>query len=574
MSETPEFVVDIEPGPGSTVRLCVHASGLVPIEDEVERALPSFPPADLDELRSGDATEQVTEGLAHQVTTWLLQNDLRGLLGTAFNAATAPFRIVFRPHPKLLADLADIPFELLKLDTDSLVLLQKVRSIVHMQKRRRSPPASAGNQAWPLRILIVRSNPPDLGGEVPPARSLCESILTSARSLSLGSAVQVKLLSSEPGASGAVTYDALCSELQQTSYSVLVYLGHGDLLAAGAEGLPPTGVLQFEIEGSPYANPIRAEQLRHEMQNSPVPLVVLAGCLTAASDAVVRRLPQWMRGSQSVAQSLVYGESGVQCAVGMRYRLETADALFFLKVFFQSLIARTPGNVEQAVYMGRGALFQQKPYPPSWSAPTIFRAAGVEPLFEWMRRPPEQIDPLDELDERMRQQIWRALSSIPRDAQPESRAFPGQLLERVESGFVERRTQRGASLIWPASIEARPGELAHACLRLNGSLELTSLEGRLTFPDALTARAARPSAALKAAGFRVLFGLDQQGTARFLVRSPSAAPAAIPSGVLLEFDIEVPATAPAVYGLSVDSLEGAPQALVRGWSNAIVVSPP
>ena len=60
MSETPEFVVDIEPGSGSTVRLCVQARGLVPIEDEVERALPSFPLADLDELRSGDASEQVT----------------------------------------------------------------------------------------------------------------------------------------------------------------------------------------------------------------------------------------------------------------------------------------------------------------------------------------------------------------------------------------------------------------------------------------------------------------------------------------------------------------------------------
>ncbi len=43
MTETLEFVVDIEPGSGTSLRLRVQATGLAPIEDEIERPLPRFP---------------------------------------------------------------------------------------------------------------------------------------------------------------------------------------------------------------------------------------------------------------------------------------------------------------------------------------------------------------------------------------------------------------------------------------------------------------------------------------------------------------------------------------------------
>ncbi len=44
----------------SRLRLCVHAT-LAPIDDELERPFPSLPPAELDELRSGYGSEQMTE---------------------------------------------------------------------------------------------------------------------------------------------------------------------------------------------------------------------------------------------------------------------------------------------------------------------------------------------------------------------------------------------------------------------------------------------------------------------------------------------------------------------------------
>ena len=574
MTETLEFVVDIEPGSGTSLRLRIQASGLAPIEDEIERPLPRFPAGDLDRLRSGDASERVAEELADLVTDWLLQSDLRGHLGTAFNAALAPFRIVFRLHPKVLADLAEVPFELLKFNADPLVLQRQVRAMVHMQKRSRAMPSPAARDGWPLGILLVRSNPADLGGKVSPILPLRDRILAIAEARGLKSAVEVTTLSSEPGGSGPVTYDSLRRRLHDRRYSILVYLGHGDLQDAGFEELPPTGVLQFEVESGPYANPIRANQLRSEMQNYPVPVVLLAGCSTAASEAMLQRTPQWMRGNQSVAQSLIYGESGVQCVVGMRYRLETADADRFLAAFFQSLIADAPGDVEQAVRAGREDLFARKSYPPSWSAPVLFRTASAEPMFEWMGRAPGLIDPLDEHDQMLRQASWKALSGMPCTAPPESRTFPRQLLRQMEAAFVERWTRRGACVLWPSQIDATPGATAQVSITHAGSLAVMYLEGRLSLPDALSVQAARPSVALTAAGFQVFFALDEPGSARFLIRSPDGRRRAIPAGALLELDLAIPESAPAVYSLSVESLESEPNALLRGWSNAIVVLPP
>lgn len=574
MIETHEFVVDIEPGSGTSLRLRVQASGLAPIEDEIERPLPRLPAGDLDRLRSGDASELVAEALADLVTDWLLQSDLRGHLGTAFNAALAPFRIVFRLHPKVLADLAEVPFELLKFNADPLVLQRQVRAMVHMQARARATPSPTARAGWPLGILLVRSNPADLGGKVSPILPLRDHILAIAEACGLKSAVEVTTLSSEPGGSGPVTYDSLRRRLHDRRYDILVYLGHGDLQDAGFEELPPTGVLQFEIEGGPYADPIRANQLRSEMQNYPVPVVLLAGCSTAASEAMLRRTPQWMRGNQSVAQSLIYGETGVQCVVGMRYRLETADADRFLGAFFQSLIADAPGDVEQAVRAGREDLFARKSYPPSWSAPVLFRTVSTEPVFEWMGRAPGLIDPLDEHDQVLRQASWKALSGISSTAPPESRAFPGQLLGQMEAAFVERWTRRGACVIWPARVDAAPGATVQVSVSHAGALAVTCLEGRLSLPSALAVRAARPSASLTAAGFHVFFALDQVGSARFLIRSTDGQQRALPAGTLLEIDLAIPESAPAVHGLSIEGLESEPNALLRGWSNAVVVLPP
>ncbi len=570
----PEFVVDIDPGRGATIRLSVHCSDLAPIDDEVERPLPSFLPADLDELRSGSCSERIAEALAEQVSGWLLHDDLRGHLHTALNAAAQPIRIILRPHPDVIPDLADIPFELLKLDTDPLALQPRVLAIVHTLHERRAAPAPMPPQSWPLRILLVRTNPADFGGKVRPVFPLRDHILEIARACGLQDVVEVTTLSSEPGADGPATYDALRAALRAVSYSLFVYFGHADLQDVGIGDLPPMGVLQFERTGSPLANPIRADQLRMELQNRPVPVVLLAGCLTAASGAAGRQSSQWTRGSRSVAQALIYGESGVRCAVGMRYRLMEADAELFIRAFFRSLLKQTPGDVERAVRVGREELFAQNPYPPSWSSPVLFRTASAEPLLDFLRAAPGPTDPLDEYDEVLRREAWRALSRLPLNLPPEVRVFSGRLLALVESAFLGRWQCKGIPVLWPARLDAKSGETVRVGVHQEGALRVTSLDGRLTFPDAIAAQAARSSPALKDSGFQALFTLEQPGEVRFRLRSHTRAPAALPSGPLFEVDLALPASFPAVYDLRTDCLENEPMQLLRGWSNAIVVPPP
>ncbi|WP_437639189.1 CHAT domain-containing protein [Sorangium sp. So ce854] len=571
----PEFVVDIEPGGGSRLRLCVHASNLAPIDDELERPFPSLPPAEIDELRSGYGSEQMTESLAEQVTGWLLQSDLRGHLSTAVNAATQPFRIVIRPHPAVLPHLHDIPFELLKLGADPLVLHPLVRGIVHAQKRHRASAAPPRLRwGWPFRVLLVRTNPKDLGGCVPLVLPLRDRVLAIARSCGLADVVEVAALTSEDGAGRPVTYDALRAELRNASYNLLVYLGHGDLQDVGFDGFPPIGVLQFELDGSPYANPIRADQLRSELLNRPVPVVVLAGCLTAAGEALRDRLPQWMRGSQSVAHALVHGESGVQCAIGMRHRLETTDAERFLQAFVLSLLKQSPGDVERAVRAGREEMFAQKPYPPSWSAPVLFRAAGIEPLFDFLCTAPTPLDPLDEHDQALREKGWKALSELPAALPPEARRFSSFLLDTVEVAFLDRRRQRGASLVWPTRVEAKPGDTAQVSVQHMGALTVSRLEGRLSFAKAISPRATRPGEALKAAGLRAFFALDQPGEVRFFASSPAGTPVTLGAGPLFDVELALPGIFPAVYELRVDALASDPKMFLCGWSNAIVVSLP
>jgi hypothetical protein len=128
-------------------------------------------------------------------------------------------------------------------------------------------------------------------------------------------------------------------------------------------------------------------------------------------------------------------------------------------------------------------------------------------------------------------------------------------------------------VLWPEQITTVPGVTVQVGI-LNGSaIEVLCLEGRVTFSRALSARAARPSEALTAAGFHVFFALDEVGSARFLVRSLDEEPRSVPAGTLFEIELAIPDGAPAVYDLSVEGLESKPTTLLRGWSNAIVVLP-
>jgi formylglycine-generating enzyme required for sulfatase activity len=175
---------------------------------------------------------------------------------------------------------------------------------------------------------------------------------------------------------GPPTPEKLGKRLEAFAYHVLVYLGHG-----GLDTSEQNGACLIYLEGEDhYSRQLPGEDLADLLQTFPVPVVLLAGCLTAAGPA--------LEGSLGVAQLLVRRPSGVRCAIGMRNRLEDADATEFLRAFFNHLLNRTgeyPGHVEEAVRAGRLALRNHSKQPSAWSAPALFSNVLPEPVFPFLR---------------------------------------------------------------------------------------------------------------------------------------------------------------------------------------------
>ncbi len=335
---------------------------------------------------------------------------------------------------------------------------------------------------------------------------------------------------------------------------------------------PPIGVLLFELDGSDFANPIRADQLRSELLNRPVPVVVLAGCMTAAGEALRERLPQWMRGNQNVAHSLIHGESGVQCAIGMRHRLEAADAERFLQAFVLSLFKQSLATSNGPC--GRDARDVR-------AEAVSAQLVGARPL------------PRGERGAAVRLPVHRADRVRPaRRARPGAAGEGLEVAERAaghaapETATILELNARYGGIGVPRpqaagghpgvarANEAKPGDTVTVSVQQMGSVSVSHLEGRLSFAEAITVRAARPASALKAAGLRAFFALDQPGEVRFVASAPSGEPVTLGAGPLFEVDLTLPGAFPAVYELRVDALASEPRLFLCGWNNAIVVPLP
>ena len=576
-----DFVVEISPDINNQYRLVVRAQDLPEAGTTlVPRQQVPLLPAELNLLRRGDATAGLSNKLANEMSAWLLGADLSAYLMAALGK-NGKLRLVFSVDERLLPMLADVPVEMLMVGGGPLALRPQVDAIVHLLPKVGIAQASASMHSWPLRVLIVRSNPADLGGAVPPAAPIRDEIVNFAAQNLGAHLVEVDLLSREPGAVRPATWDVFRDQLRQSQYDILVYLGHGDLNET-FEGLPPVGVLQFETpDGKSYVS-VSSDQFKIELQNRPIPVVLLAGCLTAAEvPAAMRPLldedtPQWMRGSQGVAQALVNSESGVQFAVGMRYRLETAAAVRFLRMFFISLLRDEPGNVEAAVRAGREDLFALNPYPPSWSAPVIFRALGKEPTFDFLKSPPTTPpDPLDERDEEYRVTAWKGLVQQPLSTRtPESASsFMYNVLDKAEGQLRARAVARSA-LIWPDRVETLPGQTLTLPVQLFGTLDLSVLRGRLAVTgDDVNIVSLKPTQALKDSGYRLLYEYPEGNEDFFEIQRTSGA-AVLPTGTLFEVTIKIGPASSIFYPVNVEIIETRPPRVVRAGNNALIIPPP
>jgi CHAT domain len=581
---------------------------------------------DIKDLRGGSPPAPLVMKIATEVSNWVIGSDMFGFLNAPVNGQ-APIRIIFKVDRTLLDKLADLPFELLRVENEWLLMRPAVSAIVHQLPF--TGIAKQPNQSLPLKVLVVRASPSGLPVKVPPAAPICNQIIKLANELG-PNLIQLDLLSREvevgslepeksweefeaahlpelvinagdsfeererkgklkwkelrqylldrritelaPG-----TWEQCVERLNKSDYHVLVYLGHGNHMEL-IKGQGKTGVLQFEKPGGKSIQPVTSSQLNKVLQNMkvPVPVVLLTGCLTAAEfDALPQEnkdsLRDWALGSQGVAQSLVDSPTGVQCAVGMRYQIETNAAFNFLRAFFESLLQKAPGNVEVAVRAGRSTLFSiGGEFPPSWSAPVIFRTRGEEPMLRFIADVPKTytLDREDLKAQDVRELMWNGLLQEP-DSQ-----VAQKFLAQTEQDIKTKAATQGVALVMPEIRKAAPDETITVPINIFGHLSVDLMKCKLAVIGAgASIQLLRSTQLLKDSGFR-LKDMTEAGMTDIsfsIERTSQANP--LPQGAIIEAQLTLGPTIPAKYTINLDILETQPAQIVRSVNNVVLVLP-
>jgi hypothetical protein len=570
----------------------------------------SRPPVDItaeefDQMRSGKVTAPVMDNVIARVSAWL-QNpgenyprlDLPTILGFGV-AGRSPSRVVFNASPlrdeKLRAQLTGFPIEMATAEGDAtpLSLHNQVSSVVH-QLRKVGQPAASEALGWPFKILIVRAAPKDFP-PVPDAAPIADAIRQLDPSLVASHNLQVDVLSGEGGGApvGRPTRDELSVQLARDKYHIVVFLCHGNLReTVGGSG--PLGQLQLETEARD-SDPLDQRQIATLLHKSPVPVVLLIGCLTAAGldpeqlEEAEARIPIWLRGSEGVAQALINSTSGVQCAVGMRYRIDGKDAVRFLKSFFQCLLVPSAngatsqlGNVDAAVKAARGDLYAAGTRL-SWAAPVVFRTLGEEPMFPFLASPPAQTQiVIDKQSQAQRSVLWETLAQLS-TSQRRSGGFHDRVqdgLKKLEDEIFSPMQARGVLImperrdVDPSGFQAgQPEARVNVPIRLHKTIKIRQLDGTI-IEVSQRARITKmiPSPALAEGGFEFFSSspLDS-GVAKFLIRHPAEKMADLPEGQLFTLELAIGPAIATVYQLGVEALRTTPPLAFCGSSNAIIV---
>jgi hypothetical protein len=560
----------------------------------------NIPPAALEEMRRGTAPDALVDDVAEKVSAWLQRADpgadpvdlnLGHILGLGQHPPD-PVRLVFSTESvnddQLRYRLTDLPLELASPAGDLIPFAWQpnVSSVVHVLRKTTASVAPAG-RVWPLKVLLVRSNPETLGGAVvPPAQRVRDHIL--GLDLPAGSVV-VDVLSRGEGPGlptvGMPTKDDLAKQLL-LGYDILVYLGHADL-REGPAGAIPLGELQLESQDGQVADPMDARALSMLLQRAPVPLVLLVGCLTAAEimnlqpvdrdRLMTEDLPRWMRGAHGLAQALVAGQSAVQCVVGMRYRVEIDDAVLFLDKFFETLLrgnlvprpARKDraGDVEAAVHDARSHLSVVRTRL-AGAAPMVLRTATSEPMFPFLRTdPPAPARQLPDEITTLRRNLWNLLSTIPvSGAAPHDQVIA--LLEIEEQRL--RAAVAPTPLLLPGRMEVSPDPALTLDLEqhvtvpvhLFGDLPpFVRLAGWVGVVSGVAGRVIQinPAPDLSQNGIRLLVGVPPTANGmNFIITAPDGATAALAgdtltNGVLMEVTFAVPPVVPSCVEVGVNA---------------------
>ena len=569
---TLDLGIQLDPNGDAGVKLTVvDASG----KKTLQRPKPALSQEQLDALRGGESLEATAQPLADEISDWFLGKELAKRLGKSLGGQDS-VRLVFRMNRDLPAELGDLPVELVTLPNMPipLILHPRVGSIVRIPPLIQMEAATEARD-WPFRVLLVRSNPEDLGGSVPEAMPIVEQIRQAAKDRGLpDGAVQVELVSSETNGADLVSWARFREALGSGPFDVCVYLGHGDLQAVPPG--PPVGYLQFEAAHGKEA--IDARRIAAELAQHPVRVVVLAGCLTAAAadaadaEAVERReelgrkLPEYLRGAQGVAQAIV-GEAPVELAVGMRDLLEVNTATLLIGSFFQNLIKDHPGDVERAIREARSDLFGAGRFPPSWSSAIVF-SKGSAPFFEFMREDPAQSAFLAD-----RQKDFELVRVFRQNAQKLFLEAVGDrspfLAALAVASEMDKAAAKGDAMVRPKLVQAATGKV-EIPVELVRSLDAKRVTGKVTISgDDSTIDRLVVDPRLKAADFMFLHSEDGS-KANFSIDADSAGSLPLAEGPLFTIEATITSPAPAVHEVVVTRARCEPETTV--WSGMDVIA--
>ena len=198
-----DFHIEFAPN-GDNFRLNVRTQNGAQAGHPLDRVPLDLAPDDINKLRAGTANPLIVDRVTSGVSQWLLEGTLGERLQTAIQSANGEkMRVVLSINDERVQEkLSDVPFELCQpagvQGAVPIVLENVVESIVHLLPKIGTPPPTAKDR-FPLNILLLRSNPAELGGAVPPAEPFRKEIydLVDAHPKLNRSHVQVHILSSE-----------------------------------------------------------------------------------------------------------------------------------------------------------------------------------------------------------------------------------------------------------------------------------------------------------------------------------------------------------------------------------------
>ena len=558
---------------GNNISVALHGPAVPGNLRIIQRPLLELDAGVLEELRRGEIKEPGFKQLVQQLNDWLLDQEVRQILGHSIPNNGGRLRIVFTVTDEVRAYMAGLPFELLWHDTPAnpLVLRKDIQSLIY--KLEKSPTAASSPAAtnWPLKILIVRAKPPDLG-DVPPVNGIRQHILNLGAHFG-PDMVQVDVISSEPGIDKPATWTGLRNHLRKTSdYSLMVYLGHGEIVPAQIGG-EPVGQVFMESEDGGGHQPISSPQLAILFRKHPIPVILLAGCLTAADPGAATRQ---RGGEQGVAQALVNSsEAGVQVAIGMRTELRTDAAVRFLEAFFTSFLdAKHGGDIDAAVRAGREELFLDGPFPPSWASPVVFRAIEREPLLEFVSQP-VSFQVSKEMDKwiHVRAKLWKHLpDQLAAGGNSEALQGVKAAIKEIEELLCAEGAKIGP-LLMPEHAIVQPGKDVTFAVDLDGNMSVRTLKGNILIGNnAAVITGITLAQSARTAGLNLI--PDPGGNANvFHIVSASAGPIRLPEGKFLEVSITGAAdAAPGLYPITVGVETISPQAKYWPGDNVLIVT--